>query len=222
MLKEKVLQIADDLHHGSICRKNSARRSKPAPIAGRNQMKRMNIIVITTKPLTSLSSGYDLRVWHLCRLLAKAGHRLSLVEFPFMAREAAEFNDNTLDISKVFDERQRLDAAHVSQASLLRYLRVGEKNYIKRAYPALFREAREVVKKMRDRLGADRIIVFGYKLPYVISGIGDVRVLADICDSVVLTMERQLQMQASQGQKASIKSLLGLARWRYTEARLPH
>ena len=179
----------------------------------------LKAIVVTNKALTSLSHGYDLRVWHLSRSLAERGYRLGLVSLPYGADSPNELPPACIQVSELFDCVLSMGEEHLSRTSRLRHLRLSEADYWTLALPRLEQEVLYAIKDSASRLDADRVIFFGPNLAGIASRLKEHRVLLDVCDSTVLAVERAIQVSGAAG--SGLMKRLQLARWKRAEGRLP-
>jgi glycosyltransferase involved in cell wall biosynthesis len=181
----------------------------------------MQFIVATNKPLTSLSSGYDLRVWHLCKALALRGHGLHQVIVPLALDEARRFSDGSIRPEQLFQSISVVDVGLQGAASVRRHLRWNEGDYLRLAQPALFRAAVLAVRVSAKQHGTNKVIAFGSNLAGVIAALPSMSVLFDVCDSVVLTKRREAMLLPPTGIRTRIQRGVDLWRWSRSEGSLP-
>jgi hypothetical protein len=93
----------------------------------------MRILVVTHKPLASLNSRHDLRVWHLCRELAKR-HELYLCTVNLGYR----FNDGLVGLADVFKKMNDAPNLPAHRPSLKRNFRRNDSHYYSFSYPHHF------------------------------------------------------------------------------------
>jgi hypothetical protein len=86
----------------------------------------MRILVITHKRLASLRHGHDLRVWHLCRELAKR-HELYLLTVNLGSLD--NFNDGLVGLADVFKKMNDAPNLPTNRPSLKRHFRRNDSNY---------------------------------------------------------------------------------------------
>jgi glycosyltransferase involved in cell wall biosynthesis len=181
----------------------------------------MKAVVVVNKPLTSLSSGYDLRVWHLCGSLLRAGHGLALVVVPLGGREAAEFADGSIDARQLFEGVYELDGSSLDAPAVGRHFRTSERDYLRLAYPRLFASWLESIRAALRQHAADRVLFFGENLAGLAEALRGTPALLDVCDSAALTLRRQRAVERGVGGWQRFKGALDLLRWERLEGALP-
>lgn len=181
----------------------------------------MKATVVVNKPLTSLSNGYDLRVWHLCGSLLRAGHTASLVVLPLASREAAEYADGTVDANELFHEVTEIGEESLATPAFRRHFRSSEIDYLRYAHPRFFDASLEAIGAALQRHAADRLIFFGENLAGMAAVFRDRPVILDVCDSVVLTLRRQRGGADESGLGGRLQASLNLRRWERLEQVLP-
>jgi glycosyltransferase involved in cell wall biosynthesis len=181
----------------------------------------MTALVVTNKALTSLSCGYDLRVWHLCRHLAER-EDLVLVCIPLQAELARAYADGSLDSGQLFREEVHVPDRHLRTPSTRRHLRWREDRFYRWGYPRFYREAVDTIRDVVGRHRVERFLVFGSDLAEFMVPFRKGKVLFDVCDSVVLATARQSGYGSGAGLRERLQQRITLARWRRTERRLPH
>ena len=180
----------------------------------------MTILVITNRPLTTASNGYDLRVWHLCRALA-AHERLVQLVLPIS--EEIESTERTLVLDNIFVESFTSIRIDSFKPRLLRHLRLSEDGFYQWGYP-LFQEAVTAqIKRICDQFDIQNIIVFGSNLAELTKPFGgSKRILLDVCDSVALTIEREISLEYGPSRPlAWLLKQLEHTRWKALEASTP-
>jgi hypothetical protein len=155
----------------------------------------MATLILTNRPIASFSSGYDLRVFHLCRAIEDELH---LVVAPV---DALEFPVADIDAGSVFSSIRSVDFGPARKPSWRRHARIDEDHFLELAYPAAFDQALSAVRGVAASTGAQCTIVFGSNLAGLARRVGIGRVLFDVCDSVSLRMRRQ---HASDGAPSSL------------------
>jgi glycosyltransferase involved in cell wall biosynthesis len=181
----------------------------------------MKAVVVVNKPLTSLSSGYDLRVWHLCGSLLRAGHGLALVVVPLGGLEDAELADGSIDARQLFEGVYELDGSILDTPSIGRHFRTSERDYLRLAYPRLFASSLETLRAALGQHGCDRLIFFGENLAGLAAALRRMPALLDVCDSAVLTLRRQRAVEREAGGLQRFRGALNLLRWERLERALP-
>jgi glycosyltransferase involved in cell wall biosynthesis len=181
----------------------------------------MRILVLTHKRLASLRDGYDLRVWHLCRELAKR-HELHLLTVNF--RSLDNFNDG-LGLADVFKKMNDAPNLPTNRPSLKRYFRRSDSNYYSLSYPHHFSLVTKAIADVCEQNSISHMIVFGLSLAeFVRPFSSNKKILFDLVDSEVLTLTREIQffppwpLQL----KTRLKAHLMRARLAKAEACLPH
>lgn len=182
----------------------------------------MRILIMTQKRLASLRDGYDLRVWHLCRELAKR-HELYLLTVNLSSLD--NFNDGLVGLTDVFKKTNDAPKLPANKPSLKRYFRRSDSHYYSLSYPHHFSMVTKAIVDICEQNGIGHMIVFGLSLagfarPFSSSK----KILFDLIDSEVLTLTRAMQffppwpLQL----KTRLKARLMHARLAKAEACLPH
>ncbi|MHC5059388.1 MAG: hypothetical protein ACYTKD_32450 [Planctomycetota bacterium] len=181
----------------------------------------MTTLIVTNRILTSLASGYDLRVWHLSRLLAEC-EKLVLLSIEIPGK--VYFDKNSIDWDRgVFEDILTLKHDGLEKASIFRHIRFQQSDYMPLAYPRYFKKAVGMINDALRFYNTNKIVVFGPNLCSFIRPFRDCKVLYDVCDSRVLTIERELNScptNITGFQK--IQTFVDLLRWKRTEGRFPH
>lgn len=177
----------------------------------------MRSLILTNRPVMLWRHGYDLRVANLCRYLPGQKH---LAVVPLMS---PDLRPPTIDASSIFDSVGAIEADFLGSQSWRRHLRLSETNYLKLAAPRAFDSAVSQVGRRLRETGATHLIVFGGHLSEIARELGVAQTLFDVCDSVVLTMRRQMAVDSKlDDARAGWRRRLDLARWCRTEGGLPH
>lgn len=166
------------------------------------------------------SNGYDLRVWHLCRALA-AHERLVLLVLPIS--EEVEATNRTLVIDGLFIESFNSIAIGNAKPRFLRHFRLSEDGFYRWGYP-LFQEAVSAeIERICNQFGIQNLIVFGSNLVGLTRQFGGAkRMLLDVCDSVALTIEREMAIENNLGGPlAWLTKKLEHKRWENLEGNTP-
>jgi glycosyltransferase involved in cell wall biosynthesis len=178
----------------------------------------MTILVITNRPLTTFSNGYDLRVWYLCHAL-KQHEKLVQCIVPLTSTIPV---DSDLRPDAVFSEIVAVDNVVIFKASILRHLRWSEAEFFRWGYPEFQQSVIRVIENLCKKHDIEKIIVFGSNLAGLIHSFsGNKKILFDVCDSVVLTAERQYYSSNSDGIGIFLKNKLMLVRWKNLEGKIP-
>lgn len=179
----------------------------------------MNILAVTSTSLQLRHSGYDLRVAHLCRALAAAGHRLHLLVVPLDARPPA-IRTADLGADDIFERVDSAPSPPPNRHSVFRHLRASEADYYRLAQPAYHRA---VLAQMDDACRSqtpDRVIFFGSNLIGFRSAMQHMPHLVDVCDSVHLTLDRHYAATPPAGRRDALRRRLQLLRWQRAEGSL--
>src|ERR1700737_546157 len=149
----------------------------------------MRILVVTDKRLASLSDGYDLRVWHLCRELAK-WHEMHLLTGLGLPRG---FNDSPIELGDVFKTINDMPNLPTHRPSLKRHFRRNDSNYHSLSYPHHFSMVTKAIRDICEQNSIGHMLVFNLDLAgFVQPFSSSKKVLFDVCDSRVLTLTRQI------------------------------
>lgn len=182
----------------------------------------MRILVVTHKRLASLSNGHDLRVWHLCRELAKR-HELYLLTINLARLD--KFDDGPVGLANVFKKMNDAPNLPTHRPSLTRHFRRNDTSYYSLAYPHYFSMATKAIAEVCEQNSISHMIVFslflaGFVKPFSSSK----KILFDLIDSDVLTLTRQIQLFPSWPLqlKTRLKAHLMRARLTRAESCLPH
>jgi glycosyltransferase involved in cell wall biosynthesis len=173
----------------------------------------MATLVVTSRPITSLAHGYDLRVYSLCRALADEMH---LVAVPLGDHGAFE---QTVDAHSVFDSVCVLEPFNGEAPSWRRLLRTSEADFLRLAYPAWFERTMAQLRQIALATGCRRAIFFGPELAGVAERLEMDAILYDVCDSFALRCRRELAVHRSQlGWRRRAVERLRVWRWQRAEA----
>lgn len=149
------------------------------------------ILVVTHKPLASLTNGHDLRVWHLCRELAKR-HELYLLTVNLGSIDKS--NDGLVGLADVF--KKMIDAPNlpVHRPSLKRHFRRNDANYYSLSYPHHLSTVTKAIAGVCEQNNIGHMIVFSLLLAEFVKPFSsNKKILFDLIDSEVLTLTRQIQ-----------------------------
>ncbi len=176
----------------------------------------MKSLVLTSRPIQSRHSGYDLRVANLC---AHLPGELHLVVAPLVP--AADPRPG-IAIDEIFDSIEELLPMLAGRLSVRRHLRLSDDHFVHRAMPAAFAAARDRLRAVVEERDITHVIAFGGELAELAATLDHPTVVLDVCDSRSLTARRALEWSAHPP--------TGLHRWRRrlalhrvsaTEARFP-
>ena len=193
----------------------ATRQAPPADLA--------TILVVTNKPLVTTSNGYDLRVWHLSRLL-RPHSRLVLLHFPFAPGGVGQQRDKQdIDVHDLFDEVVATASPEQFKPSFRRHLRLREDRFLEWGYPAFQQQVIDHINALCARHRITKIIAFGSGLAGLLRNPSvSARILIDVCDSMALTLERGMQLHRRHMTiNDRIRSTLNQARWGRLEGKLP-
>lgn len=180
----------------------------------------MRILVVTDKRLASLSDGYDLRVWHLCRELAK-WHEMHLLTVPLGLPRG--FNDSPIELGHVFKTINDMPHLPTHRPSLKRHFRRNESNYHSLSYPHHFSMVTKAIRDICEQNSIGHMLVFNLDLAgFVQPFSSSKKILFDVCDSRVLTLTRQIQFLPLWPLQRYLGAHLMRARLSKAEACLPH
>jgi hypothetical protein len=176
----------------------------------------MKFLVLTSRPIQSRYSGYDLRVANLCAYLPGEAHLVIAPLLPVIEPQP------TITVDAIFDSVEKLPALLVDRKSVRRHLRLSDSHFLERTGPAAFAAARARLRAIVREREITQVVVFGGNLAELASTLDRPDMLLDVCDSTSLTVRRELEWFAH--------SPTGLRRWqgrlalhrsRSTEARFP-
>ncbi|MCC8952416.1 glycosyltransferase [Bradyrhizobium sp. Pear77] len=149
------------------------------------------ILIVTHKPLASLTNGHDLRVWHLCRELAKR-HELYLLTVNLGSTDQS--GDGLVGLSDVFRKIAETPKFPAHRPSLKRHFRRNDSDYFSLSYPDHFSTVTKAIAGFCEENSIDHMIVFCLVLAeFVRPFSSDKKILFDLIDSEVLTLTRQIQ-----------------------------
>ncbi|WP_084302499.1 glycosyltransferase [Bradyrhizobium sp. WSM2254] len=182
----------------------------------------MRILVITHKRLANLRNGHDLRVWHLCRELAKQ-HELYLLMLNLSSLDGC--NDGLVGLADVFKKISNAPTLPTTRPSLKRHYRRNDSNYYSLSYPHHFSKVTEAIADICQQNSISHMVVFGLFLAeFVRPFSSNKKILFDLMDSEVLTLTREMQLFPPWPLqlKTRLKAHLMRARLAKAEACLPH
>ncbi|MHC2620372.1 glycosyltransferase involved in cell wall biosynthesis [Bradyrhizobium huanghuaihaiense] len=182
----------------------------------------MRILVITDKRLASLRNGRDLRVWHLCRELARR-HELYLLTVNLSSLD--NFNEGLVGLADVFKTMNDAPTLPTNSPSLKRHFRRNDSNYYSLSYPHHFSIVTKAISDICEQNSISHMIVCSLSLAeFVRPFSSNKKILFDLMDSEVLTLTREIQFFPPWPlqPKTSLKAHLMRARRTKMEACLPH
>jgi glycosyltransferase involved in cell wall biosynthesis len=179
----------------------------------------VRILILTQKPLATLLNGYDLRVWHLCRELAKR-HELYLLTVNPSSLENS--NDGLLGLADVFKKMYDAPSLPTNRPSLKRHFRRNNSNYHSLSYPHHFSMVTKAIADVCEQNSISHMIAFGlFVAEFVRPFSSNKKILFDLIDSEVLRLTREMQLLPLWPLQ-SLKAHLTRARFAKAEACLPH
>lgn len=173
------------------------------------------VLVLASRTPRSRSNGYDLRVAHLCALTPGEVH---LAVVPLQAPDAA----GTLDVDCGFSSVEVLDRPPARSGRASRWLRLSDDRYLQRSYPEWFTDVTDRLRQIVRRRQITHLVVFGGNLAEVAAPLGVSHTILDVCDSVSLTLRRQMDTRR-QGPSLPrrVTAYIDLRRARASEGRFP-
>jgi glycosyltransferase involved in cell wall biosynthesis len=176
----------------------------------------MKTLFLTSRPITALRSGYDLRVAHLLRESPGERHLAAI-----WVQQPKNQGPATIDLADVCRSMQVLPGPVPSQPDWRRHLRLDEDDYLRLAYRPFFERTLQELRRIVAEEGITHVAAFGSGVAEFARKLDGCFVLFDVCDSVALTQRRALDDASGVNAAARLKARLDLARWRRTEGRLP-
>jgi len=177
----------------------------------------MDVLVLVSRPIVSRQSGYDLRVANLC---AHTPGSLHLVVAPLGPPDQGE---QTLTVDGLFESINVLEPIYGSHKRARRHLRLTNDRVLELSFPRRYSVARDRLRAIAQSHQISRVVVFGSNLAELAATLHHPHVIVDVCDSVALTLRREIQFGADRRSwPRRWTARLELRRWRATEARLPH
>ena len=172
-----------------------------------------NILIISDGFPDDLTSGHHLRVNHLCRELTREFN----CYFIALAEDRVSVGSDSIP---PFIESRRMPAPRPETRSALRHLRLTNRRYIQRSWPAHFASTVKWLKQCAQEWNIDAVVNFSPLLgEYSLSL--DRPAMLDICDCHTLTIERVL---ANRGHEiplyARFRNRLQLFRQKHWEKRM--
>lgn len=181
----------------------------------------MTTLVVVHRPISTLSDGHDLRVWHLCRALS-AFETLVCFCIPLVAGDGLRAEPRTLPIHEIFADEVIPTTADLGHPSWRRHLRWSEVYLYRLGYPRYYRNVVRAMQETCIEHSVTRLVVFGSGLAEFVLPFRDKKILFDVCDSAVLTHERATRYQCKRWSIEFARKWLALLRWKQTEKCLPN
>ncbi len=179
----------------------------------------MTTLVVTNRPLITKSNGYDLRVWHLCRALAQH-EELVLLALAQPQRDLSKHVD--IRPNEIFTDIWMTASVDRFKPSFKRHFRVSEECYFSWGYPAFQQSVIQQIEDICKKRDIGQIIAFGSDLAGLVRLFGGKKkILLDVCDSVALTLEREMIGETRSGPLARLQKKLMHARWKALEGKIP-
>ena len=181
----------------------------------------MTTLVITNRKLLSTSNGYDLRVWNLCRALS-VNEKLVLLTVQISSDNFLE--DGTLNTEEIFSNVFMSESSDDLMPLIWRHFRLSEELFFRWGYPSFQAAVSNQISQICNDFSIDKIIVFGSNLVGLTRQFSrNKRLLLDVCDSVALTIEREISIDSKKFfTLAGLQKRLCLKRWRMLESKTPH
>jgi glycosyltransferase involved in cell wall biosynthesis len=177
----------------------------------------VDVLVLASRPIASRHIGYDLRVANLC---AQTPGALHLVVAPLEPTDEAELR---LSTDGLFDSVNMLEPIYGGRKRMRRHLRLSNDRVLELSFPRQYAMARDRLRAIAQSHHVSRVVVFGSNLAELAATLHHPHVIIDVCDSVALTLRREIQFGTDRlSWRRLWKARLELRRWRATEARLPH
>jgi hypothetical protein len=134
------------------------------------------------------------------------------------------FDNNPIDWDKgVFKDIVTLRHDGLENASIFRHIRFQQSDYMRLAYPRYLKKAVGIISDALRFYNTNKIVVFGSDLCGIIRPFRNCKILYDVCDSRVLTIERELNScPANMTGFQKMRTFVDLWRWKRTEGCFPH
>jgi glycosyltransferase involved in cell wall biosynthesis len=172
-------------------------------------------LFLTSRPITAMRSGYDLRVAHL--LCESPGER----HLAAIRLQPDYPGPDTIDLADACRSIHVLPGPEPSRRGWRRHLRLDEDDYLRLACRPFFERTLQALRRIVADEGITHIAAFGRDVAEFARRLDGCFVLFDVCDSVALTKRRALDNATGATAAARLKARLELERWRRTEGRLP-
>ncbi|WP_299050347.1 glycosyltransferase family 4 protein [uncultured Nocardioides sp.] len=177
----------------------------------------MSTLVLASRAPTSPTSGYDLRVRHLCEHTPGPLH-LAVVR---LAADDGPDRPVSGDAVAGFASTTWVDDLLVGATGLRRHLRRSDADWLRTSRPAGYAAARGRLEALVAEHDVDLVVVFGGDLAELVPGGERLRTVLDVCDSAALTRRRGQEVAPPTGARERLRAGLALARTRALEASLP-
>ena len=168
----------------------------------------MKTLFLTSRPITALHSGHDLRIAHLLRESPGERHLAAVRLQP----EAP--GPDTIDLADACRGVHVLPGPEPSQRGWRRHLRLDEDDYLRLAHRPFFERTLQALRRIVADEGITHVAAFGSSsgLAEFARGLDGCFVLFDACDSVALTQRRALDHATGATAAARLNARLELAR----------
>ena len=176
----------------------------------------MSTLIVTSRPLTTVTSGYDLRVVNLC---AQLGGEQHLLVVPLLTDDGGVAHDRSIDAQRQFASVVTLPGPAGTMMTQ-RLFRRSDADALRLTYPTYFAQVVACLQERLHATGASRVILFGSNLAGLIESCGARDVVIDVCDSRSLTLERERWARTPRPLRAQLSFRLALTRLRNAEAHL--
>ncbi|MDO9583014.1 MAG: glycosyltransferase family 4 protein [Desulfomicrobium sp.] len=175
------------------------------------------ILVLNHQPPFPVHCGNTLRVFNLCRELAKKHICLAV----FFSDRTTRFALSNPHADEVFTRSVPLPSI-TGKASRNRFLHPLEGHLVKRFNPVFWAQTREILKTLIRDERVDVLFVTSPWMAQFVEGLdlGQVRTVIDICDSHVLTLEREYSQHPSVDVRTWLRRRLYLTRAKRDERRV--
>lgn len=177
-------------------------------------------LVLTNRPLITNSNGYDLRVWYLCQALAQH-EELVLLTLPLAQVNASDHQD--IYPERIFSNIFKTASLERFKPSFMRYFRLSEECFFSWGYPEFQQSVVRQIENICNEYDIGKIVVFGSNLAGLVRVFGGrKKVLLDVCDSVALTMEREISLPERRfGLLGRLQKKMMHKRWKSLEGKAP-
>jgi len=180
----------------------------------------MPAVVLASTHVSSLASGYDLRVFNLCKALSNVDE-LTLITLPLTPDLPHARGDARINLADAFVRHLETPAPDTREKCVWRHIRWSEVNFFRLAYPRFYRMAVQMIRDAVEHNKASRLVVFGsgiaeFALPFI-----PMKVLFDVCDSKFLTLLRETNGPISRETRKPFGRLVSKYRWKNLERNLP-
>lgn len=169
-----------------------------------------DVLVLVNRPVRKLSSGYDMRVYNLCRRMPA---RLHLFVVGRGGKDVSRGPD--LDRESVFTTIEELEPGFWGPPSWRRHFRTNEAEFLRLAHPGPYQA---LLARLRRRLAEHnirKVVVFGANLSGIARDLGQPGTAIDICDSQALRLSRDARVT-----REPFRERVKRWRWTRTEGQL--